>query len=150
MSNFCIEIIKNFKSIFEKIISILLGSYYIFTIIINIPLFNCYWSDYCIMFYTGFIIFLIVLNSIKINLFFNNFKDLFGFIDCCGGKGFFFLLVSILFYNYNIKNINISTKILGLGGIVLIFLEFLCLFDRSNDKNNNEIVNIKNNEEFKN
>jgi len=145
MSNFCII----FKSIFEKIISILLGSYYIFTIIINIPLFKCYWSDYCIMFYTGFIVFLIILNSINFNLFFNNFKDLFGFIDCCGGKGFFFLLVSIIFYNYHIKNINFSTKILGLGGIVLIFLEFLCLFER-NDKNKNEIVNIKNNEEFKN
>lgn len=149
MSNFCIEIIKIFKSIIEKMISILLGSYYIFTIIINIASFKCFWSDYCIMFYTGFIMFLIILNSININLFFNNFKDLFGFIDSCCGKGFFFLFISVIFYNFNIKNLNYSSKILGLGGIILILLEICCFFDRKNDKNNNEIVNIKNNEENK-
>ena len=98
MSNFCIEIIKIFKSIIEKMISILLGSYYIFIIIINIASFKCFWSDYCIMFYTGFIMFLIILNSIKINLFFNNFKDLFGFIDSCCGKGFFFFYLFQLFF----------------------------------------------------
>ena len=148
MSNFFIQIIKIFKSIIEKFICILLGGYYILSIIINIPSFKCYWSDYCIMFYTGFITFLIMLSSINLNLFCNNFKELFGFITYSGGKGIFFIFVSNIFYKYKINMLNISTKFLGLGGIILIILEILSKFDNKN--NNNEIVNIKNNEEEKN
>ena len=120
-----IKIFKRIRSIYDIIFILIGGSLWIFSTLWDIYKLQRFWLDYCIEFYSSFLVFCMMIYSINPKaipvIIYNTFK----LITTIRGRGFLLIAISSLFLKDKHAFHKFSAVILFIGGLLYLICEIL-------------------------
>lgn len=123
-----IDVVEKFKiirSLFDKIFITIAGCMWIFSTLWDIYRLQRYWLDYCIEFYSSFLIFYMIIYSLNPNSLPKKIYNSFKAITTIRGRGCILLIISSIFLNDSHAFHKFCAIIFFIGGILYFICEIL-------------------------
>ena len=131
-----VKIFKRIRLIYDIIFMLIGGSLWIFSTLWDIYKLQRYQLDYCIVFYSSFLIFCMMIYSINPKaitvIIYNTFK----LITTIRGRGVLLIAISSLFLRDKHAFHKLSAVILFIGGLLYLICEILVLITKEELKSN--------------
>ena len=120
-----VEKFKTIRSLFDKIFITIAGCMWIFSTLWDIYRLQRYWLDYCIEFYSSFLIFYMIIYSLNPNSLPKKIYNSFKAITTIRGRGCILLIISSIFLNDSHAFHKFCAIIFFIGGILYFICEIL-------------------------
>ena len=124
-TNDVVEKFKTIRSLFDKIFITIAGCMWIFSTLWDIYRLQRYWLDYCIEFYSSFLIFYMIIYSLNPNSLPKKIYNSFKAITTIRGRGCILLIISSIFLNDSHAFHKFCAIIFFIGGILYFVCEIL-------------------------
>ena len=124
-TNDVVEKFKTIRSLFDKIFITIAGCMWIFSTLWDIYRLQRYWLDYCIEFYSSFLIFYMIIYSLNPNSLPKKIYKSFKAITTIRGRGCILLIISSIFLNDSHAFHKFCAIIFFIGGILYFVCEIL-------------------------